>query len=120
MHAQHLAEHVGWSRVVRQEAGGLTKRFHRTVQVAFLLERRAQQIMRLAIAGPLRHGGLHLLRRFLEIAELPDRHAEGVMGFRQIAVEPDGFQQFLLRALEIVLLLERQPQIVVPDGGARV
>src|ERR1035437_7553124 len=120
LHAQNLADHVGWSRVLRQKANRLAQGFHRPIQVALLLECRAQQIMSLSVCGPLRDGGLHLPRCFLKIAKLPDGHPERVVGLRQIVIQPDCFLEFLFRFLQFVLHLQRKPEIVVRHRGGAV
>ena len=70
--------------------------------------------------GLMRDGSAHFARGALELTTLPVDDPEGVMSFGKLRVERQGKTNLSFCRLEIVLLLERDTEIVVSDRGVRV
>jgi hypothetical protein len=107
---------------LRPQANGLAELDERVVPLALLPQDRAQLVVGLRVVRlrqeRLPKGG----GRFLRPAGLPEHHTQRVGGLRQLGarVEVDGASQGLFGAREVVLLLERHPQVVEGLGGGGI
>ena len=96
------------------------KRLFGRRRLALLFQRRPQHEISLRVVRPKGHRGPHLLHRALEFAGLPARDANHIVGFGKLGIDLERPRQFGLRPVDIILILQRDSEVVVGGRVVRI